>query len=153
MRFPHFQCILQLHSPEPRMADTLCAPCSRSGPGCAGVPIQSSFQGRHHSLRPGHWVEFGAQAIKWIYCLLDDDSGEYKALFADTDYKCLMQELTHGQGMWKRQPSIGDFITFQMHSLMLVAKVWYNFLCVKIKPTLHLSTVTKDKTILLYAMT
>ena len=27
------------------------------------------------------------------------------------------------------------------------------FLCVKIKPSLHLSTVTKDKTILIYAMT
>ena len=40
-----------------------------------------------------------------------------------------------------------------MHSLTPVAKVWYNFLCVKIKPTLHLSTVTKDKTILLYVMT
>ena len=36
---------------------------------------------------------------------------------------------------------------------MPVAKVWYNFLCVKIKPTLHLSTVMKDKTILLYTMT
>ena len=40
-----------------------------------------------------------------------------------------------------------------MHSLTLVAKVLYNFLCVKIKPTLHLSTITKDKIILLYAMT
>ena len=40
-----------------------------------------------------------------------------------------------------------------MESLTPVAKVWYNFLCVKIRPTLHLSTVTKDKTILLYAMT
>ena len=48
---------------------------------------------------------------------------------------------------------MGDFTTFQMHSLTLVAKVWYNFLFVKIKPTLHLSTVTKDKTILLYAIT
>ena len=48
---------------------------------------------------------------------------------------------------------MGDFTNFQMHSLTPVAKVWYNFLCVKIKPTLHLSTVTKDKAILLYAMT
>ena len=55
--------------------------------------------------------------------------------------------------MWKRQPSTDDFTNFQMHSLTPVAKVWYNFLCVKIKPTLHLSTVMKDKTILLYAMT
>ena len=101
----------------------------------------------------GKWVEFGAQAINWIYRLLDDDSEEYRALFAGTDYERLMQELTHGQGVWKRQPSTGDFATFQMHSLTLVAKAWYNFLCVKIKPTMHLSTVTKDKTIVLYAMT
>ena len=40
-----------------------------------------------------------------------------------------------------------------MHSLTPMAKVWYNFLCIKIKPTLHLSTITKDKTILLYDMT
>ena len=64
-----------------------------------------------------------------------------------------MQEITHGQGMWRRQPSTGDFTTFQMHSLMPMAKVWYNFLCVKIKPSLHLSAVTKDRAILLYDMT
>ena len=38
-------------------------------------------------------------------------------------------------------------------TLTPVAKVWYNFLSIKIKPSLRLSTVTKDKTILLYAMT
>ena len=101
----------------------------------------------------GKWVEFRAQAINRIYCLLDDDNAKYRALFVDTDYECLMQKLTQGQGMWKRQPSTGDFTNFQMHSLTPVAKVWYNFLCIKIKPTLHLSTVTKDKMILLHAMT
>ena len=40
-----------------------------------------------------------------------------------------------------------------MHSLTPVAKVWYNFLCIKIKPSLHLSTVTKDRVTLLYDMT
>ena len=55
--------------------------------------------------------------------------------------------------MWQRHPSTGKFTTFPMTALTPVAKVWYNFLCVKIKPCLHLSTVTKDKTILLYAMT
>ena len=55
--------------------------------------------------------------------------------------------------MWKRHPSTGDFTNFQMHSLTPVAKAWYNFLCVKIKPTLYLSIVTKDRTILIYAMT
>ena len=101
----------------------------------------------------GKWVKFGTQAINLIYRLLDDDSAEYRALFANTDYESLMQELSQGQGVWKRQPSTGDFTTFQMHSLTHVAKVWYNFLCVKFKPTLHLSTITKDKTIPLYAMT
>ena len=84
---------------------------------------------------------------------MDDDSAEYRALFSDTDYEHLMQELTHSQGVWRRQPSTSDFTTFQMHSLTPVAKFLYNFLCVKIKPTLHLSIVMKDKTILLYAMT
>ena len=38
----------------------------------------------------GKWVEFGAQAIKRIYRLLDDDSVEYRALFVDKDYERLM---------------------------------------------------------------
>ena len=90
----------------------------------------------------GKWVKFGAQAINWIYRLLDDDSADYRALFANTDYERWMQELTKGKGMWKRQPSTGDFTNFQMHSLTPMAKAWYNFLRVKIKPTLHLSIVT-----------
>ena len=64
-----------------------------------------------------------------------------------------MQELTKGKGVWKRQPSTGDFTNFHIHYLTPVAKARYNFLCVKIKPTLHLSTVMKDKTIILYTMT
>ena len=55
--------------------------------------------------------------------------------------------------MWRRYPSTGEFTTFPMTALTPMVKVWYNFLCVKIKPSLHLSTVKKDKTILLYAMT
>ena len=64
-----------------------------------------------------------------------------------------MQELTQGQGVWRCHPSTGEFTTFSMTALKPVAKVWYNFLCVKIKPLVHLSTIIKDKTILLYAMT
>ena len=149
MRFPHFQCILQLQYPKPWMVDTMCAPVPRVTP---VVPVFHSnlpFKVGTTVFVRGKWVEFGAQAINRIYRLMDDDSVEYKALFADIDYECLLQELTHSQGVWRRQPSTGDFTTFQMHSLTSVAKVWYNFLCVKIKPTLHLSTVTKDKTILL----
>ena len=51
-------------------------------------------------------------------------------------------------------PSIhirGDNI--QIKTLTPVAKVWYNFLCAKLRPNLHLTSVTKDKTILLYAIT
>ena len=70
-----------------------------------------------------------------------------------TDFEGMMQELTEGHGVWRRHPSTGEFTKFLMTTLMPVAKIWYNFLSVKIKPSLHLSTVTKDKTILLYAMT
>ena len=95
--------------------------------------LNSKLLGSFKMVR-GKWVEFGAQAINRIYRLMDDDSTEYRALFTDTDYERLMQELTHGQGVWKRQPSTGDFITFQMQSLTPVAKVRYNFSCVEIKP-------------------
>ena len=74
-------------------------------------------------------------------------------LFVATDFKGLMQELTQGQGVWRRHLSMGEFTTFPMTILTPMAKVWYNFLSIKIKPSLYLSTVTKDKTILFYAMT
>ena len=64
-----------------------------------------------------------------------------------------MQEFTQDQGVWRRHPLTSEFTTFKMSALTPVAKFLYNFLCVKIKPTLHLNTVMKDKTILLYAMT
>ena len=64
-----------------------------------------------------------------------------------------MRVLTRGRGVWKRHPSTSEVMIFQMKTLTLVTKVWYNFLCAKLKPNLHLTTVTKDKTILLYAIT
>ena len=69
------------------------------------------------------------------------------------NFESMMQEPTQGQGVWRHHPSMGEFTTFPMTGLTPVAKVWYNFLCVRIKPSLHLSIVIKDKTILLYAMT
>ena len=55
--------------------------------------------------------------------------------------------------MWRCHLSTGEFTIFPMTALTPVEKVWYNFLSSMIKPSLHLSTVTKDKTILMYAMT
>ena len=74
-------------------------------------------------------------------------------LFVANNYEGLMQELTQGQGVWRRHSSRGEFTTFPMKTLTSVAKVWYNILSVKIKPSLYLSILTKDKTILLYDMT
>ena len=101
----------------------------------------------------GRWVDLGPRAINQIYQLWEDGSAEYQVLFVATDFESLMQELTQGQGVWRHHPSTGEFTTFPMTALTLVAKVWYKFLCVKIKPSLHLSTMTKDKMICLYAMT
>ena len=84
---------------------TLCAP---------PIPGVASVVREFHSNIPfkagttvfvrGKWVKFSVEAINRIYRMLDDDSVEYRALFADTDYKRLMQELTHSHGVWKRQP-------------------------------------------------
>ena len=39
-----------------------------------------------------------------------------------------------------------------MKALKPVLKVWYNFICATVKPSLHPSPVTRDKTILFYAI-
>ena len=91
--------------------------------------------------------------ISRFYNLVDDESKAYRDLFYNTDYQQLMRVLTRGRGEWKCHPSMSVVTIFQMKTLTPVAKVWYNFLCAKLKPNLHLTTVTKDKTILLYAIT
>ena len=153
MWFPHIQCVLQLHHSEQRMAEVMCATCSRVARVVREFHSNLPFKVGATIFVRGMWVEFGTQAINRIYWLMDDDNIEYRALFADTDYERLMQKLTHSQGVWRGQPSTSNFTTFHMHSLTPVAKVWYYFLCVKIKPSLHLSTIMKDRVILLYAMT
>ena len=71
----------------------------------------------------GKWVDFGARTINQIYQLREDDSEEYWALFVETDFEILMQELTQGQGVWRRHPSTSEFTTFQMHVLTPLAKL------------------------------
>ena len=63
-----------------------------------------------------------------------------------------MKSLIRGKGVWKQNPSTLEVTTFQMNTLKLIPKVWHNFICAILKPSLHLSTVTRDKAILLYAI-
>ena len=84
--------------------------------------------------------------------MVDDDNEAYTALFQNTDYEQLMRSLTRGRGVWKPHPSTSQVTTFQMKALTPVSNVWYNFLVAKLKPNLHLTMVTKDKTLLLYVI-
>ena len=151
--FSDLECNLQFHHSESWVADPVCSPEPRSGPDRPRVLLQFAIPGRTTVFVQGRWVDFGAQAINRFYQLREDDNAEYQALFVAIEFEGLMRELTQGQGVWQRHPSIGEFTTFPMATLTPLAKVWYNFLSIKIKPLLHLSTVTKDKTILLYTMT
>ena len=96
------------------------------------------------------WVDLSMTKINQIYNLVDDKA--YRALFQNTDYQQLMRSFTWGQGVWTCHPSTLEMTTFKMKTLKPIVKVWYNFLCAKLKPNLHLTMVTKDKTILLYAI-
>ena len=100
----------------------------------------------------GKWVDFSATTINLVYNLVDDDSEAYRALFQDTDYQMIMRSLTRGRGVWKCHPSTSEVTTFQMKDLKPVLNVWYNFIDATLKPSLHLSIVTWDKTIMLYAI-
>ena len=97
-------------------------------------------------------MDFSAIAINQVYNLVDDDSDAYRALFQDTDYQMIMTFLTRRRGVWKRHPFTSKVTTFQMKALKPVLKVWYNFIYATLKPNLHLSTIIRDKTILLYAI-
>ena len=97
-------------------------------------------------------MEFNAATINMVYNLVDDDRDAYKALFQNIDYYMTMQALTRGRGEWKRHPSTSEVTKFLMSTLKSVAKSWYNFICTTLNPSLHLSIVTRDKTILLYAI-
>ena len=101
----------------------------------------------------GKLVYFSATAINWFYNLVDEDNEVYRALFQNTDYQQLMRFLTKGRGEWKCHPSTSMVTIFQMKNLTPIAKVWYKLLCAKLKSSLHLITITKDKTILLYLIT
>ena len=97
-------------------------------------------------------MDFRAIAITRVYNMVDDDSDAYRALFQDTDYQMIMTFLTRRRGVWKRHPFTSEVTTFQMKALKPVPKVWYNFIYATLKPNLHLSTITWDETILLYAI-
>ena len=98
------------------------------------------------------WVNFSVVVINKVYNLVDDDSDTYKALFHNIDYQMILQSLTRGRGVRKQHPSTSEVTTFMMKALKPIPNVWYNFIYSTLKPCLHLSTVTKDKMILLYAI-
>ena len=95
----------------------------------------------------GKWVDFSATSINRVFNLVEDDSEAYRALFQHM----MMHILTNGRGVWKRHPSTSEVTTFLMSALKPVLKAWYNFIFATLKPS-HLSTVTRDKTILLFAL-
>ena len=63
-----------------------------------------------------------------------------------------MRALTKRIYEWKRHPFTFEVTTFPMVALRLVPKAWYHFICISLKPSLHLSTFTNDKAIILYAI-
>ena len=102
------ECVLQFYYPDSRLAG--CSPDPRSGLGHPRVLRQPTIQGRHHSICPGRWVDFGAWAINRFYQLWKDDSEEYQALFVATDFEGLMQDRARVcGGATRRQASSPHF--------------------------------------------
>ena len=87
-----------------------------------------------------------------MYNLVDDVSDAYRALFQNTDYHMMMRVLTSERGGWKRHLSTFEVTTFLRSTLKPVSKDLYNFICATLKPSLHFPIVTRDKTIMLFAI-
>ena len=147
MWFPGFQCLLQFLIQEKGWIK-LC-----EHPLLGIAPVVIDF---HSNLRyqmdsivyvRGKWVDFRATSINRVFNLVEDDSEAYRALFQHM----MIHILTNGRGVWKIHPSTFKVITFLMSALKPVLKAWCNFICATLKPS-HLSTVTRDKTILLFTI-
>ena len=86
------------------------------------------------------------------YALTDDDSDAYRALFQSLDYDLLLWTLFIGREPWKKNPQTNEVTIFLRTVLKPVPEAWLYFLYVQLMLSLHVSTVQRDKAIMVYAI-
>ena len=137
---------------EKRRWETLCAH-RRSGYAAVVREFYSNLVGRKDNTIyvRGVWVPYGAQAINQVYGMAGHKHGsKFKKILENSDLKKIAEKLTDGKAQLRQEK--GGPKTLNRGSLTEEAKVWFYFLASVLVPTRHLSTVSEQEAVMLYAI-
>ena len=100
----------------------------------------------------GHWLEFSREEINRLFNLrVQKDGSKFKKQLKEPEHHKIVDLLTAGKGKWKGTRKT-PFKFIARGDLTEEAKVWFYFISSILMPYKHLSTVRKEKAILLYAL-
>ena len=100
----------------------------------------------------GQWVEFSREKINRLFNLsVQKDGSKFKKQLKEPEHQKIVDLLTVGKGEWGGT-KINHFRSIARGDLTEEAKVWFYFISSVLRPSKHLSTVRREKAILLYAL-
>ena len=99
----------------------------------------------------GIWVPFDSATINKVLGLCNVGSNEYRELFCSLDYDKILKTVAGANASWKTKKNRGLYEIVRV-SLNEEAKVWFYFMNLRLLPSKHVSTLYKDRAILLYAI-
>ena len=100
----------------------------------------------------GRWVPFRERALSQLFKLKEEeDCSKFEKLKKNPNFDEIAKELTGGQGKWQSTQTISHAY-INRGDLIKVGKVCLYFINSMLKPSMHVSTVRQDHTILLYAL-
>ena len=99
----------------------------------------------------GQWVLFTKEVINSYYSLptMGDEEGFLK-LLSEIDMATVSASVCKPGTVWKMSGDV--YKNFSRSGLLDTVRPWYAFVCVDLLPTAHLSDVTRERAILLYAI-
>ena len=100
----------------------------------------------------GKWVPFREKALSQLFKLKEGgDCSEFEKLKKNPHFEEISKELTDGQGEWQSTRTISHAY-INRGDLIKMRKVWFYVINYVLKPSMHVSTVRQDRTILRYAL-
>lgn len=101
----------------------------------------------------GKSVVFGSQAINALLATPNYEGKDYmEPGLRSYDIEDIIKRLCKPGSAWKKNDYIGEKTSFPTSALSRFGKAWFSFICASTIPTRHLSDVTKDRAILLFAI-
>ncbi|KGN46897.1 hypothetical protein Csa_020731 [Cucumis sativus] len=108
-------------------------------------------EGSSRSFVRGRQVSFDYGTINRYYHLPNFERDEYDIYASEhVDVHQIIRELCQPGAEWVINP--GEPIRFKSSNLTVSNQVWHKFICAKLLPVAHTSSVTKERAILLYAI-